>query len=87
MNRITNPQSGQGGGRGIDTDASWLNQGGEGGTGFRDKPAAVDDKSSQSQVTDRCKLSMMETELTALCIMNSLISCDPISCRKICKWS
>jgi len=41
LNRITNPQSCQGGGRGINTNASSLNQGGRGGTGFRGKSAEV----------------------------------------------
>jgi len=34
LNRITNFQSDQGDGRGINTDASWLNQSGGGRTGF-----------------------------------------------------
>jgi len=37
LNHITNPQLGQDGGRGISIDASRLNQGGEGGIGFRDQ--------------------------------------------------
>ena len=45
-----NPKSGHGGGRGIITDASWLNQGGGGGTTFRDKPAAVDGSSNKIRV-------------------------------------
>jgi len=47
LNRIMNPQSGEDGGRGIRTNASWLNQGGRGGTDFCDKLAAVDDSSNK----------------------------------------
>ena len=42
-----NTQSGQGGARGINTDASWLNQGNGGETDFRDKPATVDGNSNK----------------------------------------
>jgi len=44
LNRIMNPQSGQGGSWGISTDASWQNQDGWGGT---DKPAEVDGSSNK----------------------------------------
>ena len=42
LNHIMNPQSGQGGGQGINVDVSWLNEGGGGGTDFRDKLTVVD---------------------------------------------
>jgi len=48
LNHITNPQSGQRGGRGINIDASRLNQGGGGGTGFREQPAGVDGTSKKT---------------------------------------
>jgi len=50
-NHITHPQLGQGGDREISTDASRLNQGGEGGTGFRDNPTEVDGSSNQIRAT------------------------------------
>jgi len=53
LNHITNSQSGQGGYRGIITDASWLNQSGGGASDFRDRPALKDDKLSNAQVVDR----------------------------------
>jgi len=87
LNHITNFQSNQGGGWGINTDASWLNQGGGGGTGFRDRLDMKDGILNQLKIVDRCESSMMKTELTALCIMNNLISCDPVSCKKMCNGS
>ena len=46
-----NPQSGQGGGREIRTDASCMNHGGGGGTGFRDKSTAVNGNSRKIHAT------------------------------------
>jgi len=47
-----NPQSGQGGGRGINTDASCLNHGCRGETDFRDRSNVKNGRSKQSQVAD-----------------------------------
>ena len=47
-NHIAHAQICQGDGRKISTDASQLNQGGEGGTDFHGKPIVKDDRSSQS---------------------------------------
>jgi len=41
------PQSGHGGGRGICTSASCRDQDDRGETGFRDRPATVDGRSSK----------------------------------------
>ena len=61
LNHITNPQSGQGGGRRINMDVSWLNQGGGGGgggeTGFYDQPVVVDGTSNKTHATCRGKHS------------------------------
>jgi len=84
LNRITNPQLGQGGGRGINTDASYLNHGGAGGTGFHDKLAAIDGSSSQIHAACRGKSSPPKTGPIVLRI-RSLIFCEHICCKKICK--
>ena len=85
LNHITNPQSG--GGQRINADAALLNQSGGDGTDFRDKPAVRDSRSCQLQETDKCELSMTKIELTALCTLSNLISCAPVSCKKICNGS
>ena len=77
-------QSGQGGGRGSNTNASWMAHSGGGGIGIHDRSNVNGGRSTLSQVADRCESSIMKTELTALCTMINLISCDPASCRKIC---
>jgi len=46
-------QSGHGGGRGINTDASCLSHGGGGETGFCDRSAIKDGSSSNAHVADR----------------------------------
>jgi len=61
LNHIINPQSGQGGDRGISIDASWLNQGDGGGTDFRDQQAAVYDTSNKTHAACRDKSSQMKT--------------------------
>jgi len=83
LNHITIPQSGQGGDREINTDVSWLNQNGGGGTDFRDRSDVKDGKSNQSQVVDICESFMMKTKLTVLCTRNSMFSCDHAFCTKI----
>ena len=45
----------------------------------------MDGKLGQSHVADKYESSMIKTELHALCIISSLISCEPISRRYICK--
>jgi len=45
-----NTKASQDGGRKISIDASWLNQGDEGGTEFHDKPAAVKGSSTKTHV-------------------------------------
>jgi len=65
----THPKSGQGGGRKINTNTSWLNQGGGAGTGFHGKSTMKDGRSSQSQIADKSKSFIMNTERTAFCVL------------------
>ena len=57
--------------------------GGGGGTGFHDKANAVNGNSSNIHVACQAKLS----PLIVLCTIRSLIACEPVYHRKICKWS
>jgi len=52
--------SGYGGGRVTDISISYLNHGGGGGTGFRDKPAAVHGNSSKIHAACQCKSSLTD---------------------------
>ena len=78
-----NSQSGQGGGRRISSDASRLNQGGEGETGFRVQSAAVDGTSNKIYATCRGKLSLLKTEPIVLCTLRNPTSYDPVASKKI----
>ena len=78
LNHITNSQSGKGGDRGIITDASWLNQDGGGGIGFRDRSALKDGNWSNAQVADRGTFFRVRTESTVLRTMNNMIFCDSV---------
>ena len=51
LHRITNSQPGKGGGRKINTDASWLNLSCGSGIGFRDKLDAVEGSSNKIRAT------------------------------------
>jgi len=87
LNHITNPQSGQGGDRGISIDASWLNQGGGGGTSLHDQPAVVDGTSNKAHASCRGKSFLMRTGLIVLCTIRNLNSWEHVTSRKICKRS
>ena len=77
----------QGSGREINTDASCLNHSGGGGIDFRDKPVAIDGNSSKIHVACRGKSTPLKTGPTVLYIIRSLISCELVCYKKICKGS
>ena len=75
------------GGHASGISVSCLNHGGGGGTGFRDKPAAVNGNSSKIPAACWDDSFSLKTRLIVLCTIRNLISCKPIYCRKICKRS
>ena len=72
--------------RNITSSASHRDQGDGGGTDPR-VGSIKDGSSINVPIADWGTLSMIKTEQTALCIISSMISCEPISCRHICKGS
>jgi len=82
-----NPQSSQDGGQGINIDASWLNQGGRGETGFHDQPIVVDGTSNKAHAACRDKSFLMKTELIVLCSIRNSNSCVPVASRRNYKGS
>jgi len=83
LNHITNPQTGQDGGWENNIDASWLNQGGGGGTGFHDQQAVIDGISNKAHAVCQGKSFLMKTRSIVLCIIRNPNSCEPVSYRKI----
>ena len=80
-------QSGQGCGQGIKTDASRLNQGSRGGTGFHDQPTAVDDISNKTPATCQGKSFPLKIGSIVLCTTSNSNSYEHVASRRICKGS
>ena len=79
-------QSGQGGGRGSSAGTSHRDHDGDKGrAGLYDGSTVKDGSSIKAPIADKGTSSMMKTELAALCTISSMISCEPASCRCICK--
>jgi len=76
-----------GGGCATNISVSYLNHGGGGETGSRDKPTAVNDNSNTIHVACQSKSSPLETRSIILCTIRNLISCEPVCCKNICKGS
>jgi len=86
LNHISH-QSGNDGGRSTGINVSYLNHSGGDETGFRDKPVAVNGNSSKIHVAYWDISSPLESRPIVLCTIRSLISCEPVCRRNICKGS
>ena len=73
-------QSGQGGGRKINTNASCLSHSGGGGANFRDKPVAIGGRSSRINASKQLQSAPLKTEPH----INTPNFCEPALFRKIC---
>ena len=83
LHNLSHQRLNHGGGRGSCTDASCLNHGGGGGTGFRDRSAAIGGNSSRINAAKQLQSAPLKTEPHT----KTPNSCEFASFRKICNGS